>query len=104
MIVVSTGNRPRSDALPLLERLELDGMGGEIRDVEFGEDFVGRLGVVVGGAADQREAGQRNQRVDDADARPAMKNFSMAGRASSPLAKAGITRRPRASKAAITPS
>ena len=34
----------------------------------------------------------------------AMKNLSIAGRASSPVAKAGITVSPRASIAAITPS
>jgi hypothetical protein len=33
-----------------------------------------------------------------------MKKRSIAGRASRPVAKAGITRRPRASSAAITPS
>ena len=65
IIVASTGIRPRSEALQCFERLELERLGGEIGHVEPRQHRVGRAGVVIGGAADQREAGQRDQRVDD---------------------------------------
>ena len=39
-------------------------MSGEIRHIELRQHLFGGLGVVVGGAADQREAGERHQRVD----------------------------------------
>ena len=51
-------------AAPLLERLELHRRDGEVGHVEPGEHVLGRLGVVVGRPADQREAGQRHQGVD----------------------------------------
>ena len=50
---------------PLLECLELDRMGGQIRYVEGRENFFGCLGVVVGRAADQRESGEGHDRIDD---------------------------------------
>ena len=50
--------------LPLLQRLEFQGVGGEIRHVEFAEQRLRPGGVVVGGAADEGEAGERDQRVD----------------------------------------
>ena len=50
--------------LPLLHGLELDGMGGDIGNVEPGEDFLRRLGVVIGGAAHQGETHQRHHGVD----------------------------------------
>ena len=53
---------------PLLERLEFDRVRREIGHVQRGENFLGRLGVVVGGATDQREAGQRDHRIDRAAA------------------------------------
>ena len=49
---------------PLLDRLELDRMGRQIGHVEPGQDVGRRRGVVIGRAADQREPGQRHQRVD----------------------------------------
>ena len=103
-MVVSTGSSPRSERLPLLQRLELDGVRGDIGHVEPRQHLLGGPGVVVGGAADQREAGERNERVDLAILPFLKKNFSIAGRASRPVAKAGMTCRPRASSAAITPS
>ena len=53
---------------PLFERLEFHGVRREIGHVQRGENFLGRLGVVVGGATDQREAGQRDHRIDRAAA------------------------------------
>ena len=38
-------------------------MGGDIGNVELGEDVLGRLSIVVGRAADQREAGEGNERI-----------------------------------------
>ena len=55
---------------PCLERLELGGVGGDVGHVEPGENLLGRLRVVVGRAADQREAGERHQRVDRGAAIP----------------------------------
>jgi hypothetical protein len=49
---------------PLLERLEFDRMGGEVGHVERASMSSAAFGVVVGGAADQREAGQRHHRID----------------------------------------
>ena len=51
--------------LPLLDRLEFDGMRGEVGNVERGQGVGRRRRVVVGGTADEREAGQRDERVDD---------------------------------------
>ncbi len=45
-------------ALPLLERLELQRMGGEVGHIQAGQHRFGGAGIVVGGAADQGEAGQ----------------------------------------------
>ncbi len=49
--------------LPLLQRLELDRVGGDIGHVQHGEQRLGGVRVVVGGAADQREAGERDHRI-----------------------------------------
>ncbi len=49
--------------LPLLQGLELDGMGGDVRHVEGGENLLGGARVVVGRAADEREAGERDHGV-----------------------------------------
>ena len=38
-------------------------MGGEVGHVEFAQQLLGRRGVVIGGPADQREAGERDHRV-----------------------------------------
>jgi hypothetical protein len=54
--------------LPLIERLELDRERGQIGHVEPLEDLFSRVRVVVGRAAHQREAGQRDHGVDRGDA------------------------------------
>ncbi len=51
--------------LPLLDRLEFERLGGEIRNVEPGQQTFRRRRVVVGGPAHQGEAGERDQGVDD---------------------------------------
>ena len=51
-------------ATPFLERLELDRVRRNVGNVEAGEYFLGGLGIVVGRPADQREPGQRDERVD----------------------------------------
>ncbi len=48
----------------MVQRLEFHRRDREVGHVQFGEDVLGRLRVVVGRAADQREAGERDQRVD----------------------------------------
>ncbi len=48
----------------MLQRLKFDGMRGDIRHIEPRQDLLGRLGVVVGGAAHEAEAHQRRHRVD----------------------------------------
>ena len=50
--------------LPLFQGLKLQRLGGEVGHIEPGQHRLGGGGVVVGGAADQREAGERDQRVD----------------------------------------
>ena len=45
-------------------------MGGEVGHVERRQHLRRALGVIVGGAADQREAGQREKRVDPGRAAP----------------------------------
>ena len=63
-------------------------MGGDVGNVEARQHFLGGLGVVVGRAADKREAGQRDQA--STVGRPFLKkNFSIAGRASRPVAIGG---------------
>ena len=49
---------------PLLQRLEFDGLGGEIGHIEARQHVLGGARIIVGGAAHQREARQRDQRVD----------------------------------------
>ncbi len=39
-------------------------MSGEVGDVQSRQRVLGRLGIVVGGAADERKTGQRNQGID----------------------------------------
>ena len=51
-------------ALPLGQRLELERVRGDVGHVEARQHVLGRLGVVVGGTTDQREAGERDDRVD----------------------------------------
>jgi len=50
-------------ALPLLERLELDRMRRDVRHVEFRQQRLGSVRVVVRRAADQTEAGERDHCV-----------------------------------------
>ena len=49
---------------PLLERLEFDRMRRDIGHVETGQRFHRSIHVVIGGTADQREAGQVDDRID----------------------------------------
>ena len=104
IIVDSSGSSPCRLAPHGLQRLEFDRVRRDIWHVELREHRLGGCGVVIGGAADQAEAGQRHHRIDRRHDRRFMKSSSIAGRASSPLAKAGMTSSPRASSAAITPS
>ena len=67
-MVLSTGISPRSDAPHCSSVWNSTGCADEIGYVEPGQNFFGRLGVVIGRTADQREAGQRYHRVDHAAA------------------------------------
>ena len=49
---------------PMLNGLKFKRVGGEIRTIELRQNLFGRFRIAVGGAADEREAGQRNQRID----------------------------------------
>ena len=49
---------------PLLERLELERMRGDVGHVEPREHVLGRLRIVVGRSADEREACQRDDGID----------------------------------------
>ncbi len=49
---------------PLAEGLELERVGGDVRHVEGGEDVGGGTAVVVGGSADEAEAGEGDEGVD----------------------------------------
>jgi hypothetical protein len=51
--------------LPLLQGLELDRMRREVGHVQAGQDLLRRGGVVVGGTTHQREAGQRDDGIDN---------------------------------------
>ena len=71
---VELGNRHHDGALdrqqsavgttPLIERLKLGRMGGNIGHIERGEHILGCLGIVVGRPADQRETRERDHRID----------------------------------------
>ena len=65
IMVASTGIRPRASRLPLLQRLEFDRVRRDVGHVERRQHLFGGAGIVVGRAADQREAGQRDHRVDE---------------------------------------
>ena len=73
IIVASTGSSPRASASPLLQGLEFHRMRGDIGHIQRRQHFLGRVGVVVGGAADQAESGQRDDRVDRSAAPSCMK-------------------------------
>ena len=49
---------------PVHQILELDRVSGDVGDIQLRQDLGGGLGVVVGGAAHQREPGQRDHGVD----------------------------------------
>ena len=51
-------------AAPLIQRLELQGVGREIGHVQRGEHILGSLGIVVSRTTHQGEACQRHQCVD----------------------------------------
>ena len=59
-------NRRKSavGTLPFLDRLKFERLRGDIRHVELAQHFRGAVRIVVGRAADERESGQRHQRVD----------------------------------------
>ena len=52
-------------ALPLRQRLEFDGMRADIGHVQRSQQRLGRLGIVIGRPANQREPGQRHDRIHD---------------------------------------
>ena len=64
IIVASSGRRPCRLSRHSSMDLELDGMGGEIGHVETRKRFDRRFGIVVGRAADQREPGKVDDRID----------------------------------------
>ena len=72
-------HQPPIRRAPLLQGLELDRVGRQIGDVEGRKDVLGRFRIIVGRTADQREAGQRDHRVDRAAA-VLHENRSIAGR------------------------
>ena len=49
---------------PFFQRLELDRLGCDVRHIQGGQHLFGRARVIVGRAADQREAAERDQRID----------------------------------------
>ena len=48
----------------MLDRLELQRVGGNVGHIEFAQGHFGGAGVVVGRAADQRKTGERDQGLD----------------------------------------
>ena len=56
--------KPTGGGLPLAERLELQRMRGDVGHVQDGQGRNSCRAVVVGGATDQAEAGQRHHRID----------------------------------------
>ena len=86
-------SRPRSDRLPLFERLEFERLRGDIGHVELREQLPRRSWSRC--RRGRRPARSRSaRRARRSPARRRMKNCSTAGRASSPLAKAGIDLQP----------
>ena len=63
IMVVSTGSSPRSEP-PIARASGTRRVGGEIGHVEPRQHLLGGARVVVGGAADEREAGERDDGVD----------------------------------------
>ncbi len=62
--VVSIGVSPLRRRLPAFLRLEFGHESRKIGHIELFERGGRGLGVAIGGAADQREAGERAERVD----------------------------------------
>ena len=91
MMVASTGSRPRGRSAPLLERLELDRMRGDVGHVEFRQQRPRQRARRC--RQGRRPARSRSARpLRRPSPRPScMKKRSIAGRWSSPLANAGIT-------------
>ena len=48
----------------MLQRLELHRLGCDVRHIDAREHLFRRAGIIVGGSADQREAGERHHGVD----------------------------------------
>jgi hypothetical protein len=89
--------QPALRAAPLVQRLELHRVRGQVRHVEPRQHLFGRLArrCRPGPPTSEKPV---SETTASTVARPScMKKRSMAGRASSPAAKAGTTRRPRAS-------
>ena len=96
-------HQPSAGCAPGLERLELCRVCRNVRNIQSNQNFGGSLRVVIGRPPTSEKP--VNETMASIRGRPSrMKYFSMAGRESSPLAKAGMTRMPRASRQAITPS
>ena len=70
MMVASTGSSPRSERRHCSSVWNSTGCAATIGHVELRQNVFGRLGVVVGGPADQGEPGQRNHRIDGGDGHP----------------------------------
>ena len=64
------GKQAAGVAFPLLDRLELERVGGDVGHVQLGEQVLGGAAVIVGGAADEGEAGERHDRVHGGGAIP----------------------------------
>ena len=57
------GQQTPVGATPLVQGLELHRVCCDVGHIQFGQYFFGGMGVVVGGAAHQRKAGQGHHRV-----------------------------------------
>ena len=88
IMVASTGSRPRSEPSHWSSVWNSTGVHGEVGHVQPGQHLLGGLGVVVGRAADQREAGERDHGVDH---RPAAREEELLDRRA---ASRGRWRRP----------
>ena len=56
--------QPALGAFPFFQRLEFHGLCGEIGHVQPRQHLFGTLGVIVGRPADEREAAERDQRIN----------------------------------------
>ena len=96
-------HKPPVRSSPLFKRLQFRRMGRYVGNIELRQHLLCRVRVVVRRSSYQGETRQRHQRVDD---RAAVLQEELLDRGPGirPYAKAGITRKPRASSASITPS